>query len=304
MSDFWRDFSPKEWEKFCETMIRRHYGVNHFQTVPDEDSGDCGIEFFTADGCIFQCYFPDQDADMATYKKNTRKKIRDDLRKLKKHEAKIFSMLGGIVVNRWILLMPNLQSKDLIAHCHKCKKETLGENVSFIDQEKFTAKIETADSYPDAALYTNRVRIQTIDIPIEPISACEQDIWAGANSGFIGNIERKSVLLMREKAPAFQDRVVTKYIQIEHFLEQLRDQYPDLHELVEGSGGALLEEMKDCSVLQGELDSSFIGEVLKENKKGFGKYSSDFSDANAKSLPFGYLAKWILSVTWILRHEC
>ena len=230
---------------------------------------------------------------MATYKRNTRKKIRDDLRKLKKHEAKISSMLGGIVVKRWILLVPNLQSKDLIAHCHKCKKKTLEVNVSFIDQEEFTAKIETAESYPDAALYANRVRIQTIDIPIEPISPSQQDIWAGANSAFMGNIERKSELLMRDKAPVFRDRVVKRYIQIEHFLEKLRDEHPDLHELVEGSGGALLEEMKDSSVLQGEIDSSFIGEVLKGNKKGFGKYSSDFSDANATSLPFGYLAKWI-----------
>jgi hypothetical protein len=293
MSGFWRDLSPKGWEKFCEIMIRHHHGVNHFQIVPDEDSGDCGIEFFTADGCIFQCYFPDQDADMATYKKNARNKIREDLRKLKKYESKISSMLGGIVVSRWILLMPTLRSKDLIAHCHTCKKKTLKEDIGFIDEEAFTVKIETAESYPDAFRYARRMHTQEIDIPIESISASQQDIWAGENSGFMGNIERKSELLMREKAPAFQDRVVTKYIQNEHFLEQLRDGYPDLHELVEGSGGALLEEMKDSSVLEGEIDYNFIKEVLKANKKGFDKYYSDFSDANAKSLPFGYLAKWI-----------
>lgn len=58
MSSYTDDMSEKEWEAFCEKMLRFHYGQANFWSVPDQDSGDFGIEFYTADGTIFQCYYP------------------------------------------------------------------------------------------------------------------------------------------------------------------------------------------------------------------------------------------------------
>ncbi|OOZ38858.1 hypothetical protein BOW53_13965 [Solemya pervernicosa gill symbiont] len=80
MSSFTENMTKKEWEVFCEIMLRYHYGQPYFWSVPDEDSGDYGIEFYTADGTIFQCYYPDLSVDMATYKKKIQKKINDDLK--------------------------------------------------------------------------------------------------------------------------------------------------------------------------------------------------------------------------------
>ena len=107
------------------------------------------------------------------------------------------------------------------------------------------------------------------------------------------NIVRKSNSLIGEKSIDFQDHVVTKYIQIEKFLEQLRKDHPDLYELVEDSARAQLEQMKDASILQDAHDKEFVKDVVNSNSNAFSKHSKFMSDANKQSLSFGYLSKWL-----------
>ena len=52
MTSFAYGMTEKGWERFCEDMLRYHFGQINFWKVPDEDQGDYGIEFFTADGTI------------------------------------------------------------------------------------------------------------------------------------------------------------------------------------------------------------------------------------------------------------
>ena len=134
MSAYTDDMTETEWEVFCEMMLRHHYGQPNFWSVPDEDSGDFGIEFYTADGTIFQCYYPDLSVDMKRYKQKIQKKINDDLKKLKEYEQGIGAMLGDIKINQWVLLTQELKSKDLLTYCNKKKKETIDKNISYIER--------------------------------------------------------------------------------------------------------------------------------------------------------------------------
>ena len=237
MDIFIEQLTPREWERFCENMIRFHYGVNNFWPVPDEDRGDLGLEFFVINGTLFQCYYPDKNADMAAYKKKVQKKIRDDLKKLKTNETEIEKLLDGIVpkVTRWVLLTPENKSKELIKYCNTKKKELLEDPPSFVDVDDFQVKIDTADAYPNGALMAKQVHAKAVDIPLIEVTDTEKTIWQEGNTKFSGNIERKSNTFMGEKAERFKDNVVKKYIQIEKFLDDLRENYPDLHELVEDS---------------------------------------------------------------------
>ena len=113
MSTFIENLSPKEWEAFCAIMLRHHYTQKNFWEVPDEDQGDLGLEFYTIDGTLFQCYYPDLNTDMTTYKKKIQSKIREDLKKLEVNEKEIKALLDEIIINQWILLIPKMKSKDL-----------------------------------------------------------------------------------------------------------------------------------------------------------------------------------------------
>lgn len=274
-------------------MLRFHYKAKNFWEVPDEDKGDLGLEFFAVDGTLFQCYYPDLNTDMAGYKTKIQKKIREDLKKLKKNEKAIAALLDDIVVNQWVLIIPELKSKDLIAYCNKKKKEVLKENLPYIDSTCFQVKIETPSSFPEGELFAKGVYGKAIDIPLAEVTEKDKVAWQKGNSEFASNITRKSDSLIGQKSNEFQGRVVTKYIQIEKFLDQLREDHPDLHELVEDSARAQLEKMKDDSMFQENLDKEFVQGVVHSNATAFSKHSKYMSDTNMQSLSFGYLSKWL-----------
>ena len=125
------------------------------------------------------------------------------------------------------------------------------------------------------------------------VTESEKAIWKGANSNFSKNIKRKSKAIIDGDSSGFQDRIVMKYIQINKFIDQLRDDHPDLHNQIEDSARAQLEAMQDESILEDDIDKEFVKRVIDSNKKAFEKYSKFFSDHNNQSLSFGYLSKWI-----------
>lgn len=293
MSGFIENLSPKEWENFCEVMLRQHYGAKNFYTVPDQDGGDHGLEFYTADGTIFQCYYPEKGIEMAVYKRRIQKKINDDLKKLKDNEQEILKILDDIKINQWILLTPEFKSKDLLVYCNKKKKETTSKNICYIDNASFKVKIETAASYPAGKLYAQGVYNSSINIPLLTISEDLKNNWLSNHSEFSSNIVRKSTKLMGAQSEDFQSTVVSKYIQIDKFLEQLRDDHPDLHALIEDSARAQLESIKENSLFRSSLDSDFVKTIVDNNKSAFFKHSKFMSDTNVQSLSFGYLSKWI-----------
>lgn len=292
MDSLFENFSGDDWERFCETMLRNEYGVKYFWTVPAKDSGDLGIEFFTADGTIFQCYFPEKGKNMQDYKKSIQSKINKDLKKLHTNEGKISELLDSITINQWVLLIPDNESKDLITYCNKKKKEVIVKNIKFIENDKFIVKIETAESFPRGKIFASSVCSLTIDIPLKAISDTEKNNWKSNNSSFSDNIIRKSACLMGDQADNFEASIVENYIQNEMVLERLLDDYPDLFNLIEDSASAQLDLMKQDSLFTSP-DSKFVQNVIKNNRDAFSMHSSLFSAKNIAAFPFGYLSKWI-----------
>ncbi|MES9950656.1 MAG: hypothetical protein ABW118_16990 [Candidatus Thiodiazotropha sp.] len=285
--------TEKEWERFCEIMLRYHFGQKNFWKVPDEDQGDYGIEFYTADGTIFQCYLPDPTVDMKNYKKKIQKKINDDLKKLDTYQNDIADMLDDIIIKQWVLMTPQNKSKELIKYCNKKKKEVLAKNLSFIDNKAFQVRVETADTFPEGKLFAHNICLRTIDIPLATVSQDEKEAWQEGNSEFTGNIDRKTKAIFGMDNSRFKDEIVTKYIQIEQFLDRLREDFPDIYNLIEDSARAQLESMQQSSILEDNFDKEFIKRIVSENKETFDKYSDHFSDSSKQPLPFGYLSKWI-----------
>lgn len=296
VQDFFLNYTGEDWEKFCEIMLRHHYGQECFYPVPAADGGDHGIEFFTSDGTIFQCYFPEVTYDIKTWKSKVKDKINKDLNKLKSKGTEVEKMLGDITIKQWVLLTPKNLSKDLLKYCIKKKMELLSAPPKFIDKDNFNVRIETADSYPSSKRFALSCSPKKIDLSIFEPSDEFQDIWKKADdsnkTNFLNNINRKSENLMGERAERFKEKVIEKYIQMDKFLEDLRTDYPDQHTKIEDTARGLLRNIKDLADVGG-VNDAFIMEVLTKNQEAFKKYSEDMSDDNLSVLSFGYISKWI-----------
>ena len=135
------------------------------------------------------------------------------------------------------------------------------------------------------------------------VSEKEKVVWQEQHSEFLSNIMEKSKSLVGENTEEFQDRVIIKYIQIEKFLDQLREEHPDIHELVEDSARAQLENMQEESLFQEDINKEFVKNIVNSNIEGFSKYSEFMSDQNTQALSFGYLSKWLAECYMDFKNE-
>ncbi|MEN8389928.1 hypothetical protein ABFP25_01975 [Acinetobacter indicus] len=291
MDDIFFNYDGTSWENFCERMMRHYFTPQYFTSVPAEDRGDCGLEFFTREGSIFQCYFPDPSYSMREYKTHVQKKIRTDLKKLKKHEAQIQGFLDDVVIKQWVLLIPKNRTKDLITYCNTKKRETIKENISYIDNDNFTVKIETADSYPSSKEFA--LKYSSDLIHINPEKPTEESLANFKDSIFEKNIKRKSVHVSK-KTEVFSRNMTEKYLNITTYLEQLRFSFPDTYQDIEECNRMLLSKMQDLIEIEElELDNNFIQTVKKQNENEINNlFSEIISRYNREELPYGLISKW------------
>lgn len=84
-----RAWKGDEWQAFALQLVQRRHGPENVQVVPDSVGGDAGLEFFTTSGCLYQCYAPEETADVAKAASAMKAKAGRDLPKLLKYKDKI-----------------------------------------------------------------------------------------------------------------------------------------------------------------------------------------------------------------------
>src|SRR5205823_3307417 len=105
------DLTGDQWQDLCIRVLRHHHGVQNLIPVPDDDSGDAGLEAFSLDGHVYQCYAPERGAQLASRKlyEKHRNKMTADVTKFIRNVDKIARLLPpGLKISRWVLLVPRV----------------------------------------------------------------------------------------------------------------------------------------------------------------------------------------------------
>lgn len=55
------------WEKLCDSCYRSRYQENGYQELPAAVGGDGGIEGYTMNGIVYQCYCQNENIQMMNY---------------------------------------------------------------------------------------------------------------------------------------------------------------------------------------------------------------------------------------------
>ncbi|NNB47062.1 hypothetical protein [Pseudomonas chlororaphis] len=281
------------WEKYCEHLLRKEYGFKEFTSVPAEDRGDHGIEFFTSDGTIYQCYFPKPDYSMAEYKKKINKKISDDLAKLEEYKVEIGKLIGDLKITHWILMIPEIKSRDLIKKCKLKEKEVRKKNIDFIDPQ-FQVKLETDESFPESALAARHLVLDTVDLEVNPVSHVDIELWVNSNSVFHENLKRKSTNILKERATeSFKEEQVKKYIQLNELLDYYRAVFPQIETDILIKAIESLDHIQNDFYYCGLSPQEAIRDLLKLNRNSFQNSNHNISTRNIELLATGHLAKWL-----------
>lgn len=280
-----------EWEGFCERMLRHEFTWKNFVSVPHKDRGDHGIEFFTKCGVIFQCYYPDPTYSMADYKKHVQKKINEDLKKLSDYEVEIKKMLGDVLITEWVLVVPEVKSRELIKHC--MKKEKSLPKLSFFSTNGVSVKIETDDSFPSGSLYSRTFIGEEINIPLEDVETADAEAWKQSNSSFYDNICRKTLKVSKNGIENLRTELIKNYLRLEELMDAYRDQFPDLHTEVNNIALANLQTLKNDNLFDQQEPRQVLSSLLKLNRETISKIEQRISPQNNEAFSSGFIARWL-----------
>lgn len=139
-------FDGDSWEYLCQLVFKLKYKDRQYQEMV-ASPGDFGIEGFTKlDGVAFQCYCPDNLYTQKELYEKQRKKITEDLGKLKKYEQEIGCRLGAITLKEWVFVTPTITDNALLRHAQSKQEDVISWGLSIIDPD-FKVILQDADFY-------------------------------------------------------------------------------------------------------------------------------------------------------------
>src|SRR5207253_2656038 len=105
--------------------------------VPDKDRGDAGIEAYTVSGNAYQCYSPEEPLTVSQRYEKQRTKMTTDIGKFIGNGAKLSAILGVVKVRRWILLVPVVDSREIVVHSVEQTERVRASGISYADRDIF-----------------------------------------------------------------------------------------------------------------------------------------------------------------------
>lgn len=287
-----RAWDGGEWEVYALNLIRLRHGPANVQAVPAKVHGDAGIECFTMDGCIYQCFAPDEVSDVAKAASAMRMKAGRDLAKLSTNSAKIESLLGGLKIRRWILLTPFLDNKEVIGYVTKMAQEQAKLGLSYIASD-FTGLVHCQEDFaPEIAELRHRARGTAVKLmsPVAEDITLKTNTISGALDGKIG---RAFLSDPNDRRVEKKRRFVTGHIRSENALEQLKRDAPDLWEIAQTT--IALEEERLETI--GSLPGMPAEILLSEQDRLYVALSQalpTLDSTTVRALALGQIGTWLI----------
>ncbi len=227
--------SGEEWQRWANKLLTQHFGHTEYQTVPDNDRGDAGIEGFTiSSGCAYQAYGCEEPLTTGDRYEAQRNKMTTDISKCINNQKILARIFGGTKIKRWILFVPKFDSKSIIEHASKKTAEVVAANLPYVDAD-FRVMVCQEDDFVVARDQLLSANTGTIDITPDTATPEQLSEWASANDGLVaklqGKISRLPTISTESKRKAFLDQVLKWHLEGQSVLDELR-RYPTVFEKV------------------------------------------------------------------------
>lgn len=294
------------WEDLCQACYRIRYQDQHYIEIPAVHEGDAGIEGFTRNGIVNQCYCPERnysDDDLYTH---LRKKMTNDISKLlDKNYKKRLNKLGVPLIHEWHFVIPEYKDSRIIQHAEAKKKEVLKakkENPVQYDYiaDDFDIIIKTADDFKFEITRTIRESLTDTKLNLDIRNVKETD-WKKCKSEKVDNIKRKVKAVMDdidEEDDDFKQTVkmyIKSYIKGLEIMRMLRMSYAAIYEDVYN-----LEQVykKQVSLKTGmntnkSMNLQIFNEVLDDFEKKLSDSCKYFDSASIIELKIDIISMWL-----------
>ncbi len=282
-----------EWQGLCIRVLREHHGPAHLVHVPDEDRGDAGMEAFSLDGCVYQCYAPENEPLRASQRfTKQRDKMTEDVGKFIDNHDKIKRILPpGFEASLWILLVPLITTKRLMEHASTQTQRLRDADLSYA-AANVIVEAQTITAYEQACVTVVTRQLTRLSLP-----AADQ-----LDYGMLQTPQIETMNTKLAKTPAYQtvesrttlvDRLLTSHLVGRTHRDCLRDQLSEL-------GDELEERLSDLEArleLHYRLDQPdpdrLLVSVLDDTERKV-RDVLNIRDSEARVIAEGQVADWLM----------
>jgi hypothetical protein len=286
-----------EWQEHVNLLLKRHYGPGQYVEVPDTDGGDCGLEGYSRDGCLYQCFAAEEPCPNDVLNKRQRNKMARDLKKFVTNAHKLGLILGDVKIRRWILMVPHFESRHLIEYAVERTNEIRAMNLPYATAD-FHVHVETASTFAVEERELVTRGLASVKIEASEIMGEEVTDWLGTNVGQAHDLDTKlqrvPTLRNAGSRKEFRDRLIRHLLEGQNVIEQLHNRYPDQYEQwsrTKQSREGFLES--ECMITDGspsELLFSTLGRFKEEIAEQVGGIPSTLLD----SIAWEAVADWLI----------
>jgi len=286
----------QEWEDICNKLFHLRYKDN-YQEVPAKYGGDYGIEGFTFDGLVFQCYCPeDENSSSKSLYELQRDKMTKDIKKLIDNIHKIRGLNKNILIKEWHFVTPRFDSKFLIEHCRQKEKEVLEKIKNFVDKD-FRIIIQTEESYIEEMAYLVNGNFHEIQSQVKNYSCDELKKVVTSENEVIQKIKTKLLKLdglktNQVKLEKFAILLFKSFLEGKAELTELSKNFPKSYEKLLRLKNSVEKDIEQESILGIELRD--IKKIQTEYKKTLEKeFGTQFEQSLIERLAQEAISDWI-----------
>lgn len=215
-------------------LLQKRYSLqspHSFQLVPDRHMGDLGMEAFSHEGYVYQCYVAEDPLSVKQRYEKQRDKLTVDLRKLEVKKVDVKAMLGSVLIRKYVFLVHQFDSRLLLEHAATKAAEVLTWDLEFIHPQ-FTITVETLDDYSVESGQLHALPVALVEFDeLEPDAV---DTWAIGNDSLSGTADAKlqKIISSDNERELALDALLKQYLIGSNALEKLKRTSPEAYQNV------------------------------------------------------------------------
>ena len=303
MAEEWCAWNEKEWQDHINKILIVHYHATEhtYQIIPDKVQGDHGLEGFSTNGHVYQCYCDQDTVSTADRTRKQKKKITQDLGKLYKYRAYWSTIFQDLKITRWVLVVPAHEDKAVLKHAITRAKALLSKGLAFIDASFKPMVCSDCDGFPEAyqkVIGCGASRVNVSGGIVEPVDLAT---FASQTPTFIQNLDMKLNKVLPDGPgqcnasgrSSLQRDLLSWYLKGTTILKKIEQKAPVIYERIL----KFTQEQAESISTESKFDDSAPRPRLKDTRRdlqrSLGQVAMGLDDETLLSLSWGTVAAWL-----------
>lgn len=314
--DFFKDeLNGDTWEELCQSCYRIKYQDQHYTEIPASYRGDAGIEGFTRNGIVNQCYCTEKAFSDDDLYNHQRDKMTTDMGKLIDPDyKKRLKKLGVPQIHEWHFVIPCYKDSRIIQHAETKRQEVLKAKKDNPEQydyiaDDFIVVIKQAEDFKFEITRTIRESItdKKLNVAVREVKDID---WSLCDSEKVNNIRRKVKAVMddAEDSDPVLNQVVNMYIESYikgmEIMKMLRVSYAAIYEDVHGLEQAYKKQvaLKTGMNTNKSMNSQIFNEILNDFEVHLKDTCGYFDSASIIELKIDIVSMWLADCSMLFRR--